>query len=71
MAEEELTEREMEVVMTVFKSYETGLREATIYPKVKFMKAVAEAAHKEFMKKLSLILESSAYSKYCRTFMQP
>ena len=34
MAEEELTEREMEVVMTVFKSYETGLREATIYPKV-------------------------------------
>ena len=31
---EELTEREMEVVMTVFKSHETGLREATIYPKV-------------------------------------
>ena len=35
MAVEELTEREMEVVMTVFKTYETGLREATIYPKVK------------------------------------
>ena len=34
MAVEELTKREMEVVMTVFKSYETGLREATIYPKV-------------------------------------
>ena len=32
---DELTEREMEVVMTVFKSHETGLREATIYPKVK------------------------------------
>ena len=32
---EELTEREMEVVMTVFKSFETGLREATIYPKVR------------------------------------
>jgi len=30
---EELTEQEMEVVMTVFRSYETGLREATIYPK--------------------------------------
>ena len=32
---EELTEREMEVMMTVFRSFETGLREATIYPKVK------------------------------------
>ena len=31
---EELTDREMEVVMTVFRSYETGLREATIYSKV-------------------------------------
>ena len=31
---DELTEREMEVVTTVFKSFETGLREATIYPKV-------------------------------------
>ena len=31
---EELTEQEMDVVMTVFRSYETGLREATIYPKV-------------------------------------
>ena len=37
MAVEELTEKEMEVVMTVFKSYETGLREATIYPKVKLI----------------------------------
>ena len=37
MAVEELTEREMEVVMTVFKTYETGLREATIYPKVKLI----------------------------------
>ena len=44
MAEEELTEREMEVVMTVFKSYETGLREATIYPKVKCIKRVVDAA---------------------------
>ena len=35
MAVEELTEREMEVVMTVFKSYATGLREATIYSKVR------------------------------------
>ena len=32
--ENELTEAEMEVVMAVFKSFETGLREATIYPKV-------------------------------------
>ncbi|XP_023338087.1 calmodulin-beta [Eurytemora carolleeae] len=29
----ELSDREMEVVTTVFRSYETGLREATIYPK--------------------------------------
>ena len=33
---EDLTEREMEVMMTVFRSFETGLREATIYPKVEF-----------------------------------
>ena len=33
-AMEDLTEREMEVLMTVFRSFETGLREATIYPKV-------------------------------------
>ena len=32
--EHELTEAEMEVVTAVFKSFETGLREATIYPKV-------------------------------------
>ena len=31
---EELSEREMEAVTTVFRSFETGLREATIYPKV-------------------------------------
>ena len=31
---EELTEAEMEFVTSVFKSFETGLREATIYPKV-------------------------------------
>ena len=31
---EDLTEREMEVIMAVFRSFETGLREATIYPKV-------------------------------------
>ena len=29
-----LTTAELEVVMAVFKSYETGVREATIYPKV-------------------------------------
>jgi hypothetical protein len=29
-----LTKREMEVLRTVFRSFETGLREATIYPKV-------------------------------------
>lgn len=33
VVEQELTEQELEVVMTVFRSYETGLREATIYPK--------------------------------------
>ena len=31
---EELTEKEMEAITTVFRSFETGLREATIYPKV-------------------------------------
>ena len=30
-----LTEREMEAVTTVFRSFETGLREATIYTKVR------------------------------------
>ena len=34
MSMEDLTEREMEVLITVFRSFETGLREATIYPKV-------------------------------------
>ena len=29
-----MEEQEMKVVMTVFRSFETGLREATIYPKV-------------------------------------
>ena len=29
-----LTTAELEVVMAVFKSYETGVREATIYPRV-------------------------------------
>ena len=33
-AQEELTEKEMDVITTVFRSYETGLREATILPKV-------------------------------------
>ena len=31
---EMLTERELEEVTAVFKSFETGLREATIHPKV-------------------------------------
>ena len=35
MAKEELTVSEMEAVTTVFRSYETGLREATILPKVR------------------------------------
>ena len=33
-AQEELTEKELDVITTVFRSYETGLREATINPKV-------------------------------------
>ena len=32
--EEEMTEKEMDEVTTVFRSFETGLREATILPKV-------------------------------------
>ena len=35
---EMLTERELEEVTAVFKSFETGLREATIDPKVYFGK---------------------------------
>ena len=31
---QELTEKELDVITTVFRSYETGLREATIQPKV-------------------------------------
>ena len=31
---EELSEKEMEAVTIVFRSFETGLREATIYAKV-------------------------------------
>ena len=31
---EEMTEKEMDEVTTVFRSFETGLREATILPKV-------------------------------------
>ena len=32
---QELTEKELDVITTVFRSYETGLREATILPKVR------------------------------------
>ena len=35
-AADELTKREIEVITTVFKSFETGLREATILPRVRF-----------------------------------
>ena len=34
--DDELTKKEVEVITTVFKSFETGLREATILPKVGF-----------------------------------
>ena len=34
-AREEMTEKELEVVTRVFRSFETGLREATILPKVR------------------------------------
>ena len=40
----DLTEQELEVVTTVFRNYETGLREATIYPKVR--RPVAESENK-------------------------
>ena len=33
----EMTEKELDVVTTVFRNFETGLREATILPKVKFL----------------------------------
>ena len=34
---ESLTKSEMEVVTTVFRSFETGLRRASILPKVKYI----------------------------------
>ena len=34
---EKLTEKEMEVVTAVFRSFETGLREATILPQVGYL----------------------------------
>ena len=34
---EEMTEKEMDVVTTVFRNFETGLREATILPKVQYL----------------------------------
>ena len=33
---DQLTTKELEVITSVFRSMETGLREATIYPRVKF-----------------------------------
>ena len=35
MSPENLTDQELEEVTAVFRSFETGLREATIYPKVR------------------------------------
>ena len=43
---EDLTEREIEVLMTVFGSFETGLREATIYPKVMVVDEIPKASIK-------------------------
>ena len=37
---DEPTERELDVVTSVFKSFETGLREGTIFPKVNMMSGV-------------------------------
>ena len=37
MARDELTDREMAHITAVFKSFETGLREATILPKVNLL----------------------------------
>ena len=34
---DQLTQKEMEDITTVFRSMETGLREATIYPKVIYL----------------------------------
>ena len=56
---EDLTEREMEVVMTVFRIYETGMREATIYPKVMF-----------FLNRVGKIAEPKTIY-LSRTFMPP
>ena len=38
----ELSKRELECVTTVFKSFETGLREATILPRVRFHFVIQE-----------------------------
>ena len=39
---DEPTERELDVVTSVFKSFETGLREGTIFPKVNMMSGVTK-----------------------------
>jgi hypothetical protein len=38
----EPTERELDVVTSVFKSFETGLREGTIFPKANMMSGVTK-----------------------------
>ena len=45
---EQLTKKELDDITTVFRSLETGLREATIYPKVSFV-LVCQAVYLKFV----------------------
>ena len=57
--QDQLTEGEMEVVMRVFKQFETGLREATILPRVGFRKQerdVLQERKESIFKYLNLFL---------------
>ena len=59
---EDLTEKEMEVMMTVFRSFETGLREATIYPKVE---GVLAMKHKTQTNVIWVIIHLMLLKIYC------
>ena len=67
---EDMSEREMEVLMTVFRSFETGLREATIYPKVKVVYEIPKRSIKCLSNKPYFIQNELLHIHYpLRTFI--
>ena len=61
MIDDELSEKEMNVVMTVFRSFETGLREATIYPKVNLQAIIHLILSQMRLKKCLIFLIRKVY----------